>query len=388
MSLKETEIAELITRFIKGDYSDQDEVLLKQWAAEDEKNQRIFEELQNSKSLEQDLLDYNSFDKAKAWEIFESRHFPKANIYRLFTKKFIWTASVIFIIGTAYILFQLANSKDQVYETIKEGVVLKDSIGEILPATTGAFLISSKGEKVELNSSFEINASGNVILDNEKDELDGEFENEVEEYELVVPKAKVIHFTLFDGSKIWVNANSRLKIPSKFNNAERRLKLISGEVYLEVEKYQGAKFIVETQNGDVEVLGTKFNVNSTNSYFKTTLIEGSVKLSSENAQSILAPNTSGVLYNGTFVISQANLLSDLAWKNNIFYFNNFTIKRIARQIENWYGVKVRIENDIIQSKETYSGEIRRDVKLTEIKKMLEFISGLDVSIEGDGLNIE
>src|SRR5690606_40558591 len=101
--------------------------------------------------------------------------------------------------------------------------------------------------------------------------------------------------------------------------------LVSGEAYFEVEKNDNQKFIVETSNGIIEVLGTKFNVNSVNKNFKTTLLEGRVKLSNEQHEAILAPNTSATLNNNGFIIAKANLSVDLSWKNNTFYFSNYSI---------------------------------------------------------------
>ncbi|MCA5006196.1 FecR family protein [Sphingobacterium bovistauri] len=387
MGLNESEIAKKLARYIKGECSDEDKKVIDEWISQHPNNLELLNSLMDSNNLEKDLIDFNSFDKDKAWVDFESKKLPNYSLSYFLSNKLLRIASsIFFVLGISFTIYLSKTRSISNNVAIAEGKVLVDSVGEILPATTGAILISSDGNKIELNSSFEISEEGDVLLadDNRNINLNKEFV----EYELVVPKAKVIHFTLFDGSKIWVNANSRLKIPMHMNNAERRLKLLSGEVYLEVEKNQSSKFIVETAHGEVEVLGTKFNVNSTNSIFKTTLLEGSVKLSAENSEKILSPNTSGTLYKGDFVMAKANILADLAWKNNTFYFNNFSIKQISEQIENWYGVKVSIENNIMKSKDTYSGEISRNVKLTEIERMLEFISGLEVKIEGDDLRIE
>lgn len=256
-----------------------------------------------------------------------------------------------------------------------------------MPATTGAILVKSNGEQVTLDHSFVLNEDGSIALDEESVVHEREMDEEDSFYELIVPKAKIIHFVMFDGSKVWVNANSRLQIPTK-SNSDRKIKLLIGEIYLEVAKYKNSKFFVETQNGSVEVLGTKFNVISSDKSFKTTLVEGSVKLVKEQMEQILEPNTSGIWSNSEFVVTRANLNADLAWKNNVFYFSNFSINRIARQIEDWYGVKVHVDAEISKNKNTYSGEMRRDMPLKEVKKMLEFISGLRVTIEGENLNVE
>lgn len=390
MNQEETNLAKLLAKYLNYECNDSEMEELRAWLSKSKENQNILDELTNAKTLENDLIQYNSFDKEIAWKKI-STHFreEKANIFKVNFKKYLLVASIVSVLfSVSFLYFKYNISAETKLSKLTEGKVLINEVGEILPATTGAILVTSNGAQVNLDDSFILKEDGSITLDGE-DLVHNQNSNTAESYyELIVPKAKIINFTLFDGSKIWVNANTRLKIPSKTFNNERRLKLLSGEVYLEVEKYNDSKFIVETQNGEVEVLGTKFNVNSTNSIFKTTLLEGSVKLSNQNSEKILVPNTSGILHSGEFMISKANLLSDLAWKNNTFYFNNYSIKRIAEQIENWYGVQVRIESNILKSKQTYSGEIRRDVKLIEIEKMLEFISGLEITIDGEELKIE
>src|SRR5690606_15374351 len=117
------------------------------------------------------------------------------------------------------------------------------------------------------------------------------------------------------------------------------------------------------------------------------LLEGRVKLSNEQHEAILAPNTSATLNNNGCIIARANLSVDLSWQNNTFYCSTYSIGIIAEQIVNCYVVQVHVGKEVTRSVSTYPGELRRDVPLTEVRKMLEFISGLDVTIEGEQLNI-
>jgi len=388
MNQEETNLAKILAKYLNDECNDSEKELLQAWLNESPKNQQVLDDLRNAKTLEYDLIHYNLFDKEVAWKKI-SPHFleDNANVTKFNTRWMLMVASILVILSSVGLLYykKYAVSDEEQLVTLVNGKILKDVSGEILPATTGAILVKSTGEQIILDQSFTLKEDGSVTFD--ESEVQDQAMAEDEYYELIVPKAKIIHFTMFEGSKIWVNANSRLKIPAKSNH-DRKIKLISGEIYLEVAKYEKSKFFVETSNGSVEVLGTKFNVNSSGNYFKTTLVEGSVKLSNENIEHILQPHTSGIWRNAEFVLTKANLNADLAWKNNVFYFNNYSINRIARQIENWYGVKVTVDTEVSMSKSTYSGEIRRDVTLKEVKKMLEFISGLRVSIEGENLNVE
>ncbi|MGO3655701.1 MAG: DUF4974 domain-containing protein, partial [Sphingobacterium sp.] len=77
---------------------------------------------------------------------------------------------------------------------------------------------------------------------------------------------------------------------------------------------------------------------------------------------------------------------EIAWKNNLFRFKGDNIVEIAQQLKNWYNLEVSLVNDVSLTK-TYSGEISRDVKLSEVLKMLEYASQLDFRIEENKLLI-
>jgi transmembrane sensor len=390
MNQEETNLSKILAKYLNNECSDSELKILHSWLSESKENQKVLDDLMNSKTLEGDLIIYNSFNKQAAWENIASHiEKGKSNIFKINYMRFLLAASVVIVLFSVSFLyyFKYNTLSEPELSSLAEGKVLRNVSGEILPATTGAILVKSNGEQVTLDHSFVLNEDGSIAFDEENIVEDKDYDDEESFYELIVPKAKIIQFAMFDGSKIWVNANSRLQIPTK-SNADRKIKLLSGEIYLEVAKYKNSKFLVETQNGLVEVLGTKFNVISSAKSFKTTLVEGKVKLVKEQIEQILEPNTSGLWRNNEFVVTRANLNADLAWKNNVFYFNNYSINRIANQIEDWYGVKVHVDADVSKNKNTYSGEMRRDVPLKEVKKMLEFISGLHVSIEGENLNVE
>lgn len=85
-------------------------------------------------------------------------------------------------------------------------------------------------------------------------------------------------------------------------------------------------------------------------------------------------------------VRQAEVDKEIAWKNNTFQFKGDNIVEIARQLKNWYNLDVSLVSDVSLTK-TYSGEISRDVKLSEVLRMLEYASQLDFRIEENKLLI-
>ncbi len=94
-----------------------------------------------------------------------------------------------------------------------------------------------------------------------------------------VPDGQRINMTLGDGTEVWLNAGAKLEYPSVFSGEERRVR-ISGEVMFDVEHDTKHPFIVETFACDIEVLGTKFNIEAyeSDNFFSAALMKGSIKL--------------------------------------------------------------------------------------------------------------
>ena len=117
---------------------------------------------------------------------------------------------------------------------------------------------------------------------------------------IIIPKGGQYQLTLADGTKVWLNASSSLRYPVSFSGKERKVEL-TGEAYFEVARNEGMPFHVQAGNIDVEVLGTHFNINSYKDEraVKTTLLEGSVKVSSGKQASRLTPGQeASVIANG------------------------------------------------------------------------------------------
>ena len=98
---------------------------------------------------------------------------------------------------------------------------------------------------------------------------------------ITVPAGQRINITLVDGTNVWLNARTSLSYPVKFGKNNRQV-VLDGEAYFDVTKDKSKPFIVQTDNYNVEVLGTKFDVNaySETGEFETTLMSGSVKVAS------------------------------------------------------------------------------------------------------------
>lgn len=214
------------------------------------------------------------------------------------------------------------------------------------------------------------------------------------------PKGGQYQINLPDGSKVWLNAASTLKFPAIFSGNERKVEL-NGEAYFEIrpltnkEGRQPFKVITREggKNQEVEVLGTHFNINAygNEKFMKTTLLEGSVKVTNLNISDsdILRPGQQAILKGSQMKIASVDLDEVMAWKHGNFRFNNLRLVDIMKQLERWYDVEV----DYAHLPETrYQGFISKNVTLSQVLDMLELTGSLKFRItemaDGKGKKIE
>ena len=159
-------------------------------------------------------------------------------------------------------------------------------------------------------------------------------------------------FALPDGSRVDLNANSRLQFSADLTNKSQREVWLEGEAFFEVAHDTLHPFIVHTQRGAIRVLGTTFNVAQRNEDLEVTLVEGSVQLSLPNAAKInLKPGEQATVLHNTIDLKKADLETEIAWKTGSLVFKNATIQSIITRLEAEYNWTIKVKNkNILQRK--------------------------------------
>ncbi|MEQ7800020.1 FecR domain-containing protein [Pedobacter sp. ASV1-7] len=192
---------------------------------------------------------------------------------------------------------------------------------------------------------------------------------------LVTPLGGEYAVILADGTKVWLNANSKLKYPTRFTTTQRTVEL-EGEAYFEVArmKKEGKRipFYVKSRSQTVAVLGTEFNINSFGDQITTTLVEGKVALThhSQSAKHLLAPNDQIIYKENTHTYEKKKVdpYYFTAWKDGAFAFDNTPLTLVMEDIARWYNVQIDYESDV--SDVYFSGKIS---KMENIKTLLQTI---------------
>lgn len=156
--------------------------------------------------------------------------------------------------------------------------------------------------------------------------------------------------SLLDDSKVILNSKSTITF-NKSDWKDSRELTLDGEAYFKVEK--GSTFTVNTKNGSVTVLGTQFNINSTNDFFDVVCYEGKVSVISESSEHILLPTQSVRKINGNPSESSTTKLSEPTWIDGESTFKSVPIKYVITALEDQYNIK--IDSESIDDSTVFSG---------------------------------
>lgn len=199
---------------------------------------------------------------------------------------------------------------------------------------------------------------------------------------LITPKGGQYKVVLPDGTKVWLNAASSLYYPTAFTGTEREV-VLTGEAYFEVAQQAARPFKVSVGEMAVNVLGTSFNICAyrEEKQIVTTLVNGAVKLQSNQAVATLKPGQEGSFEEGANEFMKKNVDTDIAiaWTKGLFRFENDDIATITRKMARWYDVEVQFEGKMPTRK--FIGVLSRQESLSTVLKILE---GADVHFHQEG----
>jgi ferric-dicitrate binding protein FerR (iron transport regulator) len=202
------------------------------------------------------------------------------------------------------------------------------------------------------------------------------------------PKGGQYQVVLPDGSKIWLNAYSSLRLPLNFSEgAERRVEL-KGEAYFEVSHQPTRPFTVVSGQHAVQVLGTHFNVKAYTDEpdIKTSLLEGKVRVTAGTHRVILAPGQQSRLVAENITVAEIDTREAVAWKEGYFMFDDERLEDIMRSVARWYDVDVVFDNDALKE-ETFGAVTTRFTRISTLLKIMEQTGDVQFRVEGKTIHI-
>jgi transmembrane sensor len=385
-------ILSILHRIIRGEQLDESaQEILDEWIAQSPHNKALYDEILNSDGFQEDIKKMLNYDSIAAWNkirkgIPESDRPKVAPFYRKYAAAIV--LAVLLGLSAGYFAFFKKSSADS--SIARENNLIQPS--DLKPGTDGAILRLADGRIIDLDNAAngtlltegnaDIVKNGGALQYNESQQATGDA-NAMNT--LRTPRSRKFTVTLSDGTKVWLNSGSSIQYPTIFSGNERRV-TVTGEVYFEVAKNAAKPFNVEIQagtvkKGEVEVLGTHFNVNAYDDepFIQSTLLEGSVRITHGHETRLLQPGQQAKLNNkDELQVVNVDIEQVVAWKDNFFYFQDDNIYTVMRQVARWYGVEIVYKGGLIPQK--YSAVIERNLPVKDLFIALQKTGGVQFEI--------
>jgi transmembrane sensor len=418
-------IETLIIKHLQDTITEDEKNILNEWIAADESHRALLDRFTNNEWLHQNLVEFG-----------ESNERIKAQVYAQLPEVQDALTAVpkrrrmryVSLAAAAVILIALTSILYWWPEKTNNDNVVKPSqtqVATVIPAGGNkATLTLADGTVIDLDKAAKgtIAKEGKTVVSKREDgqlEYQGSHSPLTTHHSpvfnmLSTPRGGQYQLLLPDGSKVWLNAASSIRYPTAFAGNERRVE-VSGELYFEITK-DNKPFKVTIipadgsgRGGEVEVLGTHFNINAYGDEHAivTTLLEGKIKISSIEILSgqsgvsnsnnhkpettnhkLLHPGEEAQISKNAAIVVRKNVDTEasVAWMKGFFDFHNAGIKSVMKQVSRWYNVDVQYAGAV--PAQTFEGNLDRNIPLNELLSLLNQMGKANFTIEGRTVKVQ
>ena len=355
-----------------------------------ESSKEIVARLQSSEESEKRANTARKIDKEKdtSWLKIKREIAPTPRINYF---KIVYKVAAIFIglIGVYYFLNKnepviIVKEKNLLAE---EEIVLKLSNGktQIIKANGQSKIVDTKGKVIGAQKGTKINYQNTSKTTSE----------ELVFNELNVPYGKTFALVLSDGTEVHLNAGTVLKYPVKFLEGKNRDVYLTGEAYFKVSKDKKHPFVVQSNDLNIRVLGTSFNVSSysENKNIFTVLVEGAVRLYgkdetySKEKSKLLTPGREAKWNkeNRNIRIKKVNTSLYTSWIDGTLVIEKLKFHQIIKRLERHYNIKI-INNNKELANQVFTATFRVE-NITEVLESFKTNFSFKYEIKGDIITI-
>ena len=210
--------------------------------------------------------------------------------------------------------------------------------------------------------------------------------------QLIIPYGKTSELFLPDGTKVYLNAGSRLVYPENFTGKTREV-FLSGEAFFDVKHDKEHPFIVQIEDFRVKVLGTKFNVSAypTDNIVETVLAEGKVSMEKNNSGMFdkaidLIPNQMASFNRTTLETSVKQVDTDnyILWTEGLLKFESTDLSRITKRLERYYNIRFQYNEPLLGGLRI-SGKLQLKEDINEVCERIARAASVKIVKKEDNL---
>ena len=349
---------ELLHTYFRGEATPEEEKQIMDWAESSPEN---YQEYLKERKIWNAILMYSVNPTIKA----------TATHKRLFLSLYKYAAIAVIAFGVGFYTLHNRN-------------VPGDFLSHLSPMDISEPVLLQNNQKyIALGAeSFSLNEQKGIVKNNHTDRLLSYHQEDASrgfsfgkkraDNRLLVPQGQTYKLALADGTNVMLNAESELTFPSEFDT-DRREVFLKGEAFFQVTHNEKAPFIVHTDQLDVQVLGTTFNVSGYNNenMLKVTLVEGSIRIHQQGDSVKIRPNEQ---YNYNKNTREKRVQTEdtelfTSWVNDEYIFKDTTLDEIFNRINHWYMFDVTYESPSLKEKRFFL-TIGRDASLDQIIQII------------------
>ena len=374
----------LIKKFLDHTLTSLEEEEFQLWLKADRRNADLVERICDRKETGERMVFYSRLQESEEadWNLICRKAGVESKRKKLYLRMIQYAAVVALVFGVGYAAVQVFSLK-------QVQTVAITSADSIVPGVHRAIVELADGESVILGDSLNLQSrkfEGGELLEMRSELViaaDSTGLNKSGNHKIIVPRGAEYQIVLADGTRVWLNSDSRLEFPAAFGNRERVVKL-AGEAYFDVVHDAGRPFRVQTDQATVQVLGTSFNVSTYGGVNQTTLVSGSVELNLAQRSYRLKPGEQGVVQHGRVEVKEVNVREFVAWKDGLFVFRNRRLEEVLTTLGRWYDLQVFYQNERLKDLH-FTGNIPRHASVGDVLVFLEETELLKFEIKGKTL---
>ena len=370
MLSKEEHIARLIFLHIQGMTDNAQEKELNEWRSVSPRHEELFQRMLSSEYVEKSISRFvkTEEEKERGWRQLQQKARSGRSVRKI--KWFPYAAAIVLILSVGGV-FYFSGDKEQTE-------ILPIAKNEVQVPGSRAVLILPDGRKVDLENEVlrsDLAQSDSLLLISTRSlkyrDIDSPDTTEVF-HTLEIPRGGEYLLTLSDGTMIYLNSESTLSFPVKFQGKERKVYL-TGEAYFKVAKNTEHPFVVTAGELEVLVTGTTFGVRAYKDEkdIQTTLESGQVTVRVEGKSVKLVPNKQVLFNKSTMGLEVRDVDVDLylAWADGRLVYDNCPLEKILTDLGRWYNIDVFYSRDELRSYQ-FSLNMKKHEEFTQVLELI------------------
>lgn len=370
MLSKEEHIARLIFLHIQGMTDNAQEKELDEWRSVSPRHEELFQRMLSSEHVEKSISRFvkTEEEKERGWRQLQQKARSGRSVRKI--KWFPYAAAIVLILSVGGV-FYFSGDKEQTE-------ILPIAKNEVQVPGSRAVLILPDGRKVDLENEVlrsDLAQSDSLLLVSARSlkyrDIDSPDATEIF-HTLEIPRGGEYLLTLSDGTMIYLNSESTLSFPVKFQGKERKVYL-TGEAYFKVAKNTEHPFVVTAGELEVLVTGTTFGVRAYKDEkdIQTTLESGQVTVRVEGKSVKLVPNKQVLFNKSTMGLEVRDVDVDLylAWADGRLVYDNCPLEKILTDLGRWYNIDVFYSRDELRSYQ-FSLNMKKHEEFTQVLELI------------------